>query len=81
MIYRSLLSLASRHAEYRSDKYSGMLGYGVQLSHFLTIAEPANQRQLTITEAVYRSHPPNSKRIARLERQLLTQGITGIANR
>ena len=81
MIYRSLLSLASRRAEYRSDKYSCMLGYGVQLSHFLAIAEPANQRQLTITEAVYRSHPPNSKRIARLERQLLTQGITGIANR
>lgn len=67
MIYRSLLSLASRRAEYRSDKYSCMLGYGVQLSHFLAIAEPANQRQLTLTEAMYRSHPPTPKRIARLE--------------
>ena len=67
MIYRSLLSLASRHAEYRSDKYSCMLGYGMQLSYFLTIAEPANQRQLTLTEAIYRSHPPTPKRIARLE--------------
>ena len=67
MIYRSLLSLASRRAEYRSDKYSCMLGYGAQLSHFLAIAEPANQRQLTLTEAMYRSHPPTPKRIARLE--------------
>lgn len=67
VIYRSLLSLASRHAEYRSDKYSCILGYGVQLSYFLTIAEQANQRELTLTEAIYRSHPPTSKRIARLE--------------
>lgn len=67
MIYRALLSLASRHAEYRSDKYSCMLGYGVQLSHFLTTAEPTNQRHMTLTEAIYRSHPPTPKRIARLE--------------
>lgn len=67
VVYRSLLSLASRHAEYRSDKYSCMLGYGVQLSHFLALAEPNSQRQLTLTEAMYRSHPPTVKRIARLE--------------
>ena len=67
MIYRSLLSLASRRAEYRSDKYSCMLGYGAQLSHFLAIAEPANQRQLALTETMYRSHPPTPKHIARLE--------------
>lgn len=70
VIYRSLLSLASRHAEYRSDKYSCMLGYGVQLSHFLALAEPNSQRQLTLTEAMYRSHPPTVKRIARLEAYL-----------
>lgn len=81
MIYRSLLSLASRHAEYRSDKYSCMLGYGVQLSHFLALAEPNSQRQLTLTEAMYRSHPPTPKRIARLERLMLTQSTTEIANR
>lgn len=67
VIYRLLLNMASRHAEYRSDEYSCMLGYGMQLSHFLAIAEPANQRQLTLTEAIYRSHPPTAKRIARLE--------------
>lgn len=80
-IYRSLLSLASRHAEYRSDKYSCELGYGLQLSHFLALAEPANQRQLTLTEAMYRSHPPTEKRIARLERQLIEQRATNFVNR
>ena len=73
MIYRSLLSLASRRAEYRSDKYSCMLGYGVQLSHFLAIAEPANQRQLPLTGAMYRSHPPTPKRIARLEARVSSE--------
>lgn len=81
MIYRSLLSLASRHAEYRSDRFSCRLGYGLQLSHFLAIAEPASQRHLTLTEAMYRSHPPTPKRIARLERQLLDQSSTEIADR
>lgn len=81
MIYRSLLSLASRHAEYRSDKYSCELGYGLQLSHFLALAEPANQRQMTLTEAMYRSHPPTEKRIARLEKQLIAQSTTNFVNR
>ena len=81
VIYRSLLSLVSRHAEYRSDKYSCMLGYGVQLSHFLALTEPNNQRQLTVTEAMYRSHPPTSKRIARLEKLILTQSTIEITNR
>lgn len=80
-IYRALLSLASRHAEYRSDKYSCMLGYGVQLSHFLALAEPNSQRQLTLTEAMYRSHPPTPKRIARLEKLMLTQKSTEISKR
>lgn len=73
VVYRSLLSLASRHAEYRSDKYSCTLGYGVQLSHFLTLAEPNSQRQLTLTETMYRSHPPTAKRIARLEMYLCNE--------
>lgn len=80
VIYRSLLSLVSRHAEYRSDKYSYMLGYGVQLSHFLALAEPNSQRQLTLTEAMYRSHPPTPKRIARLEGLLIKQSATNTEN-
>lgn len=81
MIYRSLLSLVSRHAEYRGDMFSCRLGYGLQLSHFLAIAEPASQRHPTLTEAMYRSHPPTPKRIARLERQLLEQSSTEIVKR
>ena len=73
VVYRSLLSFASRHAEYRSDKFSYMLGYGVQLSQFLSIIEPTHQRQLTLTEALYRSHPPTAKRIARLESYLCNE--------
>lgn len=80
MIYRFILGVVSRHAEYRSDKYSCKLGYGVQLSHFLTIAEPTSHNHL-LTEAIYRSHPPTPKRIARLERQLLAQNPADIANR
>ena len=71
MSYNLLLSLLSRHAEYRSDKFSCRLGYGLQLSHFLAIADTESQRRLTLTEVIYRSHPPTPKRIARLERELL----------
>ena len=69
LVYRTLLSLVSRHAEYRSDRYACRLGYGLQLAHFLEIAG-VESRQLTISEAMYRSHPPAQRRIARLEEQL-----------
>lgn len=75
VIYRSLLSLASRHAEYRCDLYSCNLGYGLQLAHFLAIAAPESHRQLTMTEALYRSHPSTEKRIARLEEHMNQKNI------
>lgn len=81
MLYRSFLSLVSRHAEYRSDRYSCRLGYGVQLAHFLAVAEPVSPRQLTLAEAMYRSHPPTPKRIARLEQQVRAQNTAGLADR
>ena len=81
MMYRFLLSLASRHAEYRCDSFSCKVGYGAQLAHFLAITETANQRPLTLTETMYRSHPPTCKRIARLERQLLMQDSTEAVKR
>lgn len=73
IVYRTLLGLVSRNAEYRSDRYACILGYGVQLAHFLELAEPDNQRFFTITDAIYQSHPPTPKRIARIESQLLLQ--------
>lgn len=71
--YKTLLGVASRQAEYRSDAYACKLGYGIQLSYFLTMAEPTSHRQFTLTEALYRSHPPTPKRLARIEQQLLAQ--------
>lgn len=73
LIYHALLSLASRHAEYRSDLYSANLGYGIQLAHFLEIAAPESRCRMTLTEALYRSHPPTPKRIARLEEYISSE--------
>ncbi|MCD7756452.1 MAG: M48 family metalloprotease [Firmicutes bacterium] len=80
IIYRTLLSLVSRHAEYRSDMYAHSLGYGLQLAHFLSMTESSVQRPLTISEAIYNSHPPTPKRIARLEQKMLESSHTDIAS-
>ncbi len=70
MLYRIVLGLANRAAEYRADRDACSMGYGIQLVHFLSIADPEGQRQLTMTEVLYRSHPPTEKRIARLTEQI-----------
>lgn len=67
IMYRSIISFLSRAAEFRSDRYSAQLGYAIQLAHFLTYAAPESHRQLTFTEALYRTHPPTPKRVMRLE--------------
>lgn len=70
VVYRTMMGAVSRHAEFQSDAYSYELGYGVQLAHFLEIAAPDIHQEMTITEALYRSHPPTQQRIAHLERKL-----------
>lgn len=67
IIYSSVISCLNRSAEFRSDRYSAQLGYGVQLAHFLSYAVPESHRQLSLTEILYRTHPSTSKRVARLE--------------
>lgn len=67
VLYRAVASCLSRAAEYRSDLYSAQLGYGLQLAHFLSYAALESRRQLTLTEALYRTHPATPKRVARLE--------------
>ncbi len=67
LICRVLMSCSSRASEFRADRYSAQLGYGVQLAHFLTYAAPESHRQLTLTEALYRTHPATPRRVARLE--------------
>jgi len=68
-VYRAAIGIVSRQAEYRCDRYSFKLGYGTQLAHFLSIAEPNEPRALTLTDVIYRSHPPIHKRLAQLEKQ------------
>lgn len=67
VFYRAVLGLFSRHAEYRCDRFAAQLGYGTQLAHFLLLADPGSTRPMTLLEAIYRSHPPTVKRLARLE--------------
>lgn len=67
VLYRAVASCVSRSAEYRSDLYSAQLGYGLQLVHFLSYAAPESNHPLTLTEALYRTHPATPKRVARLE--------------
>ena len=67
VLYRAVASGLSRAAEDRSDLYSAQLGYGLQLAHFLSYAAVESSRQLTLTEALYRTHPATPKRVARLE--------------
>ena len=77
MIYQTVLSLVNRSAEYRCDEYAASLGYGIQLAHFLELSAPESGHRLTLTEALYRSHPPTEKRVCRLEeyskRKMLTK--------
>jgi len=67
VLSKTVISCLSRAAEYRCDRYSAQLGYGIQLSHFLSYVAPEYNRQLTFTDALYRTHPATPKRIARLE--------------
>ena len=78
-VYQLTNSLQSRMAEYRCDGFSARLGYGAQLAHFLSFAAMESGPQLTLTEALYRSHPPTPKRIARLE--AYADQETGLARR
>lgn len=67
-VYQTVSGMISRASEYRADQYSSSFGYGLQLAHFLSIAD-SEPHQLTLTDILYRSHPPTEKRIYRLEQQ------------
>ena len=67
VIYSIFSGLLNRRAEFRADRYSAQLGYGVQLAHFLTYGSSESHRQLSLVEALYRSHPSTPRRVARLE--------------
>ena len=72
VVYKAVSNLLNRSVEYRCDRYSASLdsSYGLQLANFLSrgaVESGISYRQLSLTEALYRSHPPTPKRIAKLE--------------
>lgn len=68
-IYQTLMGLVSRASEYRADRYSCRLGYGVQLKYFLrTYVLPQDGQKRTLTEIIYASHPDTCKRLEKIER-------------
>ena len=66
--YRLVMSAVSRAAEYRADREAGMLGYSLQLAHFLSLTD-LEGTPTSLRDVLYRSHPPSSQRIARLLQQ------------
>ena len=68
--YFIIIGAISRHNEYRADYYSCRLGYGLQLANFLELAAPESSRKFSLTEVLYRSHPPTPKRLAKIEKYI-----------
>lgn len=69
VIYQTLMGMVSRASEYRADRYSCRLGYGVQLKYFLrTYVLPQDGQKRTLTEIIYASHPDTCKRLEKIER-------------
>ncbi len=68
-IYQIVMGFISRESEFRADKYSCQLGYGPQLSYFLTrFVEGQEAKQRSLNEILYASHPIAYKRIIKIER-------------
>lgn len=69
-IYQVVMGLTSRRCEFRADRYSCELGYGPQLSYFLTrFVETQENRKKSLSEILYDSHPAAYKRILRIEQR------------
>lgn len=67
-VYQTVMGIVSRSCEFRADKYAVELGYGPQLSYFLTrFIEGQEYRQKTLSEILYSSHPATCKRVQRIE--------------
>lgn len=73
VIYQIVSSYFNRMAEFRCDAYSASLGYALQLANVLALSAseaPGSGRRSTLTDVLYRSHPPIEKRICRLEKYI-----------
>lgn len=60
------MSIVSRNCELRSDQYSCQLGYGPELSRFLS-RFVNNQEENGWNNILYATHPETTKRISRIE--------------
>ena len=69
-IYQVIMGAVSRSREFRADRYSVDLGYGMQLEYFLTRFIDDEYRQRTLTEILYASHPISYQRIQRIQNSL-----------
>ncbi len=70
-IYQAVMAIVSRGSEFRADSYSVTLGYGTQLSYFLSrFVEGQENRQKSLSDILYDSHPTTYKRIQRIEQQI-----------
>lgn len=67
-VYQLIMNAVSRQSEFRADRYAVELGYGRELEAFLErFVDAENQRQLSLNEALYNSHPPVQKRLLKIE--------------
>lgn len=67
-LYQTVMGLVSRGCEFRADAYSCQLGYGPQLTYFLTrFVEGRESRQNSLNEILYASHPATYKRVLRIQ--------------
>ena len=67
-LYQTVMGFINRGCEYRADRYSCQLGYGPQLSYFLTrFIEGGESRTRSLTEIIYSTHPATYKRTLRIE--------------
>lgn len=79
IVYQTVMGLVSRSCEYRADRCSCQLGYGSQLSYFLSrFVEGQQAGTRSLSDLLYASHPAPHKRIFRIEQR---REETGLATR
>lgn len=68
-IYQAVMAAVSRHSEFRADRYAVELGYGRELVSFLKrfAVVSTEERQLSLSEALYATHPPAQTRLLKIE--------------
>lgn len=70
VIYQITIAAVSRQFEYRADQLAVDLGFGVQLSYFLSrFADHQDGRMRSLSEILYASHPATHLRIEKIKQK------------